>query len=330
MTACCGRERERSSSRFSRPRPHDIFSKDPRRARSWHPHRAVFRRARGGAEMGGRRFRQAAPDDGVALHHRFDHRQSRVASGLRSPDAGPASRGRDWRSVAPGAFVRLPHSPDVSCGSKRVILQFEPRRAASRLQLHRPVHSREPIQFPGEQHRASRGPLLRHSGHRPVRHRTQGAFARRSAGRQRRDLGGHSLRDSPDALRTVCDCRQCGGDAESGAVEPSAGLPGGVRRCGSHGQSVGAPGTGRRAHPHSSQGCPRRVARRAHHRVHRRRSLHRAAGPHRSQPQTAWSTQRRRAGAGPADGGYRAGLLQPKPRTSTSRCPRACSSRART
>ena len=44
------------------------------------------------------------------------------------------------------------------------------------------------------------------------------------------------------------------------------------------------PGTGRRAHAHSSQGHPRRVARRAHHRLHRRRPVHRAAGPHAGQP----------------------------------------------
>ena len=38
------------------------------------------------------------------------------------------------------------------------------------------------------------------------------------------------------------------------------------------------PGLVGRAHPHSSQGYPRRIARRAPHRVHRRRPLHRAAG----------------------------------------------------
>ena len=171
-----------------------------------HPHRTVLRRAGGGAEVGGRRFRQAAPDDGVAVHHRLDHRQSRVPPAVRAPDAGPASRGRDWRAVAPGARVRVPDPADVSPGSERLVFQLEPRRAATRLRLHRPVHSREPVQFPGEQRRAGRGPLLPHSGHRRGRCRAQGAPARRPAGRQRRDLGGHSLRDSPDSLWTVCDC----------------------------------------------------------------------------------------------------------------------------
>ena len=38
------------------------------------------------------------------------------------------------------------------------------RRPAVR--LHRPLHSREPVQFPGEQRRARRRPVLRHSGRR--------------------------------------------------------------------------------------------------------------------------------------------------------------------
>ena len=57
----------------------DLLSPDPRRARAGHLHRAVLRRAGGGPEVGGRRLRQAAPDDGAALHHRLDHCQPRVA-----------------------------------------------------------------------------------------------------------------------------------------------------------------------------------------------------------------------------------------------------------
>ncbi len=168
----------------------------------------------------------------------------------------------------------------------------------------------EPVQLPGEQRRAGRGPLLAHPGHRAGRCRTPGAPARRPAGRQGRDLGGHALRHSPDALRTVRDCGQRGGHAEPGAVGPPADLSRGVRRGGAAGQPVGAPGTGRRAHADSSQGCPRRVARLAHHRVHRRRSVHRAAGPHAGQPHAPRPASSRRRGAGPADGGHRAGLLQ--------------------
>ena len=45
------------------------------------------------------------------------------------------------------------------------------------------------------------------------------------------------------------------------------------------GQPVGASRAGRRADADSSPGRARRVARLAHHRVHRRRPVHRAAGP---------------------------------------------------
>ena len=65
-----------------------------------------------------------------------------------------------------GARVRLPDPADVSLGAERVVLQLEPRRAAARLRLHRPVHSREPVQLPGEQRRAGRGAVLPHSGRR--------------------------------------------------------------------------------------------------------------------------------------------------------------------
>ena len=222
--------RSRSLSCFSGLRLHDVFPSDPGRACARHPHRAVLRRAGGGVEVGGRRLRQAAPDDGAALHHRLDRRQPRVAPAVGAADAGPARGGRDWRSVAPGARVRVPDPADVSLGPERIVLQLEPGRAAARVQLHRPVHSREPVQLPGEQRRAGGGPLLPHPRRRRGRCRPPGAPARRPAGGQRRDLGGHPLRHSPDSVWTVCDCGQRGGNAEPGAVGPSAGLPRGLRR----------------------------------------------------------------------------------------------------
>ena len=154
-----------------------------------------------------------------------------------------------WLVALSFAFLiplTFPHVQNASFFSSSLV----ERRAA--VQLHRPVHSREPIQFPREQRRAGRRPVLPHSGHRPDRRRTQGASARRPAGRQRRDLGGHPLRDPPDSLWTVRDRGQRGGNAWSGAVGPAADLPRGVRRGGPAGQPVGAPGTGRGAHAHSS------------------------------------------------------------------------------
>ncbi len=289
---------------------HDVLSPDPRRARSRHLHRVVLRRAGGCAQVGGGRLRQAAPDDGVALHHRLDHRESRVPSAVRVPNVGTASRRRHWRSVGAGARVRVSDPADVSLGSKRIVFQLEPRGTATRLQLHRPVHSRKPVQFPGEQRRAGGRAFLAHSGHRRGGCRRPGTVARRASGRQKRDLGGHSLRDSPDSLRTVCDCGHRGGDTGSGASEPLADLPRGVRRRRPDGQPLGAPRTGRRAHPDSIQRCAWRIARLAHHRVHRRRPVHRAAGPHGGLPHHSQPAQSRQRRAGPDHGSHRAGLVQ--------------------
>ena len=108
--------------------------------------------------------------------------------------------------------------------------------------------------------------------------------ARRPAGRERRDLARHALRESPHAVWTVCDCGERGRDDGPGATEPPADLSRGVRRGGAAGEPVGAAGTGRRAHADSSQGHPRRVARRADDRLHRRRPVHRAARPHAGEP----------------------------------------------
>jgi len=58
--------------------PHDVLSTDPRRARWRRVHRALLWRTRSRAGVGGRWFRQAAPDDGAALHHRLHRRQPRL------------------------------------------------------------------------------------------------------------------------------------------------------------------------------------------------------------------------------------------------------------
>ena len=58
------------------------------------------------------------------------------------------------------------------------------------------------------------------------------------------------------------------------------------------------------------QGRPWRVARLADHRLHRRRPVHRAAGPHAGQPHAPRPAPPRRRRAGPPDGGHRPGLLQ--------------------
>ena len=237
--------------------------------------------------MGGRRFRQAAPDDGVAVHHRLHRRQPRLAPVFRGPHARPASRRGDRRAVAPGALVRVPDPPDVSLDAERLVLQLEPRRTAADVRLHRPLRPRQSVPLPCEQRRARRGPVLRHPGHCPGRRRTQGTPPRRPAGGERRDLERHAPRESPDTLRTVRDRRERGGDDGAGAVEPPAGLPRGVRRGGAAGEPVGAPGPGRRAHADSSSGHPRRVTGCADDRVYRWRPVHRAAGAHAGEPHAA-------------------------------------------
>ncbi len=79
--------------------------------------------------MGGRRFRQAAADDGAAVHHRLDHRQPRIAQPVRASHAGPARRRGDRRAVDRRADVRVPDSADLPVNPKRVVLQLEPGRA---------------------------------------------------------------------------------------------------------------------------------------------------------------------------------------------------------
>ena len=99
-------------------------------------HRVVLRRGNLGIEVGGRWLRQAAPDDGAALHHRLDRREPGVTAALGAADAGRARGGRHRRPVAPGAGVRVPDTSDVSIGPERLVFQLEPGRAAARIQVH--------------------------------------------------------------------------------------------------------------------------------------------------------------------------------------------------
>ena len=121
---------------------------------------------------------------------------------------------------------------------------------------------------------------------------------------------GHAVRDAPDALWTVCHCRQRCWNAWHRAAGPAADVPRGIRRGGAACESVGAAGTCRRAHPDPGPGRAGRVAQPVAHRAHRRRPLHRAARADARQPHPARPARSRRRGAGPADRGHRAGLLQ--------------------
>ena len=75
---------------------------------------------------------------------------------------------------------------NYSDGSERLVFQLEPRRSATRVQLHRFLHSLEPVDLLANVVPAV--VLFSHPGHRRGRCRQPGAPARRPAGGQRRDL----------------------------------------------------------------------------------------------------------------------------------------------
>ena len=110
--------------------------------------------------------------------------------------------------------IRVPDPAHVSRDPERLVLQLEPPRAKTAVQLCRPLHPRQPVFLAGEQRRAGGGAVLGDSRRRARRRRAQAAAARRAPGRPRRHLESHTLRDPPHALWIVCGGGKRGGDAE--------------------------------------------------------------------------------------------------------------------
>lgn len=89
------------------------------------------------------------------------------------------------------------------------------------------------------------------------------------------DLEGHQPRHSPDSVRALCDRGQRAGTLGVEELNRLQVYPRCVCRGGAVGEPVGAPGARGGPDAHSPQGHTWRVAGFAHHRLHRRRPLHR-------------------------------------------------------
>ena len=207
--------------------------------------------------------------------------------------------------------VRVPDPADVSLDSERLVLQLEPRRAAAGVRLRRPLHSGEPVQLPGEQRRAGRGAVLASS------------WASRWSASNARERLLDVLQVARDAIsaatRFVTRLTPYGLFAIAANAAGTLGLEQ-LSRLQIYLVAYVAvallvslwvlPGLVAALTPIRARDILGESRDSLHHRVHRRRPVHRAAGPHAGQPHAARPARSRRRRAGPADGGHRAGLLQ--------------------
>jgi len=198
--------------------------------------------------MGGRRFRQAAADDGAAVYHRLDHRQSRLAQPFGAAHARPANGGGDRRPLARRDRLRVPDPAHLSVDSKRLVLQLEPGRAACRVRFPLALPHVESVPRTRQQHRAGGGAVFNRAGLRAGRRRPSRAPARRAVRGARGDCAGDTTGDTPDAVRLVCNCRQCRRHPRHPATGTAADLSGGLRRGGFAGQPLGPARAGGGAH----------------------------------------------------------------------------------
>ena len=251
-----------------------------------------------GPEIGRRRLRQAAADDGAALRHGLDRDEPGIAQLRAGAHPGAPRRRGAWRALGGRVALRVPDSAGVSRRRQRHVLQLGAARAPSGLQLRRSLHPVEPVQLARQQHRSRRRAVLGHRRRGADRRRAQAEAARRAGDGQRGVEAGHPLHRAAHAVWPVRHRGHGRRHAEHRAVGAAAGVPPHLRGSGPAAEPLGPARSGGDADAHPGAGDVQPDARRVDHRVCRRGPVHRAAGAGRGQPDVDRAARAAIAGRG--------------------------------